>query len=256
MGRLTGKVAIITGAGSGMGAEQARLFAKEGAKVVGADMNVAGLQAVVDEIKANGGDAIAVKLNISSSEEWISAIQTAVDTFGKLNVLVNTAGIVGPFTFKAVDHDPDEWDKVMAINLKGAFLGCKYAIPEMIKDGGGSIVTVSSIGALIGGQGGTGYGAAKAGLIGMSRNIAVDYGKDNVRSNVICPGQIRTPMSAFLETEDEQAKAAKQYYLGKTPMGHFGDPIDIAYAALFLASDESKFITGTELPVDGGVMAN
>ncbi|MHA7578865.1 SDR family NAD(P)-dependent oxidoreductase [Paenibacillus vandeheii] len=254
MGRLSGKVAVITGAGSGMGAEQARLFAKEGAKVVGADMNMEGLQNIIDEIKASGGDAIAVKLNISSPEEWESTIKAAVDTYGKVNVLVNTAGVAGPFVAKAAEHDVNEWDKLIGINLKGAFLGSKYAIPEMIKDGGGSIVTISSIGGLIGGQGGTGYGAAKAGLIGMTRNIAVDYGKDNVRANVICPGQIRTPMSAVLETDE--AKEAKQYYLNKTPLGHFGDPIDVAYAALFLASDESKFITGTEIIVDGGVMAN
>jgi len=254
MSRLSGKVAIITGAGSGMGAEQARLFAKEGAKVVGGDMNIEALQAVVEEIKATGGDAIAVKLNISSPQDWESAVKTATDTYGQVNVLVNTAGVAGPFIAKAADHDVDEWDKLLAINLKGAFLGSKYSIPEMIKAGGGSIVTISSIGGLIGGQGGTGYGAAKAGLIGMTKNIAVDYGSDNVRANVICPGQIKTPMSAVLE--DEVAKEAKQSYIDKTPLGHFGEPIDIAYAALFLASEESKFITGTELIIDGGVMAN
>lgn len=254
MSRLSGKVAIITGAGSGMGAEQARLFAKEGAKVVGGDMNIEALQAVVEEIKATGGDAIAVKLNISSPEDWESAVKTAVDTYGEVNVLVNTAGVAGPFIAKAADHDVNEWDKLLAINLKGAFLGSKYSIPEMIKAGGGSIVTISSIGGLIGGQGGTGYGAAKAGLIGMTKNIAVDYGRDNVRANVICPGQIKTPMSAVLE--DESAKEAKQSYIDKTPLGHFGDPIDVAYAALYLASEESKFVTGTELIVDGGVMAN
>lgn len=254
MGRLNGKVAIITGAGSGMGAEQARLFAKEGAKVVAADMNTKAVEEVVNEIKTNGGEAIAVSLNISVEEDWIHAVKTAVDTFGKLNVLVNTAGIAGPFVAKAHEHDTNDWDKLLAINLKGAFLGSKHSIPEMIKDGGGSIVTVSSIGAVLGGQGGTGYGAAKAGLIGLTKNIAVDYGKDHVRANVILPGQIRTPMSAPLETEE--AKEAKQYYLNKTPMGHFGDPIDVAYAALYLASDESKFVTGIELPVDGGVMAN
>ncbi|WP_458461168.1 SDR family NAD(P)-dependent oxidoreductase [Paenibacillus sp.] len=254
MSRLSGKVAIITGAGSGMGAEQARLFAKEGAKVIGGDMNTEALQSVIDEIKSAGGEAIGVKLNISSPEDWQTIVKTAVETYGKLNVLVNTAGVAGPFIAKAADHDPTEWDKLLAINLKGAFLGSKYSIPEMIKVGGGSIVTISSIAAVLGGQGGTGYAAAKAGLSGLTRNIAVDYGKENVRANVILPGQIKTPMSAVLETEE--AKESKQYYLNKTPLGHFGDTSDIAYAALFLASDESKFITGIELPVDGGVMAN
>ncbi|MBO1000712.1 SDR family oxidoreductase [Bacillus sp. SD075] len=254
MGRLSGKVAMITGAGSGMGAEQARLFAKEGAKVVGADMNEEALQKVVEEIKVNGGDAIAVKLNISSPEAWKSAVKIAIETYGKVNILVNTAGVAGPFKAKAHEHDVDDWDKLLGINLKGAFLGSKYTIPEMIQAGGGSIVTVSSIGGLIGGQGGTGYGAAKAGLVGLTKNIAVDYGKDKIRANIIFPGQIKTPMSAQLE--DAAAAEAKQYYINKIPLGHFGDPIDIAYAALYLASDESKFVTGAELVVDGGVMAN
>lgn len=254
MGRLSGKVALITGAGSGMGAEQARLFAKEGAKVVGADMNMDGLNTIIDEISSQDTEAIAVKLNISSEEEWKDAVKTAVDTFGKLDILVNTAGIAGPFVAKAAEHDADDWDKLLGINLKGAFLGSKHAIPEMIKAGGGSIVSVSSIGGLIGGQGGTGYGAAKAGIIGMTKNIAVDYGHENIRANVVVPGQIKTPMSESLESEE--AKEVKAHYISKTPLGHFGDPIDIANAALFLASEDSKFITGTEIIVDGGVMAN
>lgn len=217
-------------------------------------MDEEGLQKVVDDVKSNGGEATAVKLNVTSPEEWQNVVKTAVDNYGKVNVLVNTAGIVGPAVTKAAEHDINEWDKVIAINLKGAFLGTKFTIPEMLKAGGGSIVTVSSIGGVIGGQGGTGYGASKSGLIGLTKNIAVDYGKDGIRANLILPGQIKTPMSAFLETEE--AKEIKQVYINKIPLGHFGEPIDIANAALFLASDESKFITGTELYVDGGVMAN
>lgn len=217
-------------------------------------MDEEGLQKVVDDVKSNGGEATAVKLNVTSPEEWQNVVKTAVDNYGKVNVLVNTAGIVGPAVTKAAEHDINEWDKVIAINLKGAFLGTKFTIPEMQKAGGGSIVTVSSIGGVIGGQGGTGYGASKSGLIGLTKNIAVDYGKDGIRANLILPGQIKTPMSAFLETEE--AKEIKQVYINKIPLGHFGEPIDIANAALFLASDESKFITGTELYVDGGVMAN
>lgn len=217
-------------------------------------MDEEGLQKVVDDVKSNGGEATAVKLNVTSPEEWQNVVKTAVDNYGKVNVLVNTAGIVGPAVTKAAEHDINEWDKVIAINLKGAFLGTKFTIPEILKAGGGSIVTVSSIGGVIGGQGGTGYGASKSGLIGLTKNIAVDYGKDGIRANLILPGQIKTPMSAFLETEE--AKEIKQVYINKIPLGHFGEPIDIANAALFLASDESKFITGTELYVDGGVMAN
>jgi len=254
MARLEGKVAVITGAGSGMGAAQAKLFAKEGAKVVGADMNIDGVNETVDEIKKDGGEALGVKLNISSPEEWEKAVQKTVETYGQLDILVNTAGVSGPFVAKAADHDPEEWDKLMGINLKGAFLGTKYAIPEMQKAGGGSIVSISSIAAVLGGQGGTGYGAAKAGLIGLTKNIAVDYGPDNIRANAVLPGQISTPMSASLESEE--AKETKAFYINKTPLGHFGDTDDIANATLFLASDDSKFITGSELYVDGGVHAN
>lgn len=253
MGRLDGKVAIITGAGGGMGLEQMKLFAKEGAKVIGVDMTVEPVEKVVEEIKNNNGEALALKLDVSSAEGWQEVVEKTVDTFGKLNVLVNTAGIVGPDEASVVEHDLDELDKILEVNLKGAFIGSKYAIPEMIKTGGGSIVNISSIGGVVGEQGGTGYGTSKAAIIGMTRNIAVEYGPENIRANSILPGQVQTPMSAFLETEE--AKEIKQEYIDKTPLGHFGEPIDIANAALFLASDESKYTTGTELYVDGGVTA-
>lgn len=253
MGRLDGKVAIITGAGGGMGLEQMRLFAKEGAKVVGVDMSIDLAKEVVEEIKENGGEAFVEKMDITSLEQWQSVVNKTVEKFGKVNVLINSAGIVGPAEASVVDHDLDELDKVLAVNLKGAFIGMKYVIPEMIKDGVGSIVNVSSIGGVIGEQGGTGYGASKAAVIGMGRNVAVEYGSQNIRVNSIVPGQIQTPMASSLETEE--AKEIKQTYIDKTPLGHFGKPEDIAYTALFLASDESKFITGTELYVDGGVTA-
>lgn len=254
MGRLDDKVAIITGAASGMGAAEARLFAKEGAKVVGMDLNEEELNKVISDIKAAGGDAIAVKANIASEEDCQKAVKVAVEAFGYVNILINTAGVSGPFSSKAHEHDADAWDDLLAINLKGAFLTSKHVIPEMQKVGGGSIVNISSIGGLIGGQGGTGYAAAKAGLRGLSKNIAVDYAKDNIRCNTIFPGQIKTPMSASLEAPE--SAEVKQYYINKIPMGRFGDPDDIAYAALYFASDESKYTTGSELVIDGGVMAN
>ncbi|MCD7948177.1 MAG: SDR family oxidoreductase [Oscillospiraceae bacterium] len=254
MGRLDNKVAIITGAASGMGAAQARLFAKEGAKIVGMDLNEEGLNQLISDIKAAGGEGIAVKANIAVEEDCQKAVKAAVEAFGCVNILVNTAGVAGPFSSKAHEHDADAWDKLLGINLKGAFLVSKHVIPEMQKAGGGSIINISSIGALIGGQGGTGYSAAKAGLRGLSKSIAFDYAKDNIRSNTIFPGQIKTPLSASLEAPE--AAELKQYYINKIPMGRFGDPDDIAYAALYYASDESKYTTGSELVVDGGVMSN
>lgn len=254
MGRLDNKVAFITGGGSGMGAAQAKLFAKEGAKVIVGDVNENGINDTVSEIKQNNGTALGIKLDVSSDQDWQSAIKQTIDNFGQLNILISTAGIVGPFDAEAADHSVKSWDNIINVNLKGPFLGCKYAIPEMKKVGGGAIVIISSIGAVLGNQGGTGYGASKAGVLGLAKHVAVDYAKDNIRANTILPGQIATPMSASLETEE--AKEAKKFFIDMTPMGHFGDTNDIANATLFLASDESKFITGNELYVDGGVHAN
>lgn len=252
--RLEGKVALITGAGSGMGAAQAKLFAKEGAKVLAGDINGKGITDTVAAIEKDGGTAIAIKLDVSSTSDWEQAISEVHEHFGKLDILINTAGIVGPAETKAAAHDFEAWHDLLTVNLTGPFLGSKYAIKEMLKTGGGSIVHIASIGATLGDQGGTGYGASKAGVLGLSKHIAVDYAKDNIRSNVILPGQITTPMSSFLETEE--AKETKDFFINKTPLGHFGDTDDIAYATLFLASEEAKFITGSELYVDGGVHAN
>ena len=244
MGRLTGKVAIITGAALGMGAEEAKLFAKEGAKVVATDIKDDVLQEVISEIKANGGDAIGLKHNVTSEEEWKNIIQEAVSRYGKVDVLVNNAGIASPKTM--AEMGMDEWNKVMDINLNGCVLGMKYVIPEMKKAGGGSLINISSIGGIVGMAGSSPYTAAKGALRSLSKSAAVEYGKDKIRVNSVHPGIIETPMTA------ESFESALPFYKTFTQLPYFGKPEDVAYGVLFLASDESRFMTGAELVIDGG----
>lgn len=251
MGRLNGKVAIITGAAEGQGAEEARLFASEGAKVVATDVQIEKLQSVVREINDRGGEAIALQQDVASEEEWINVVKAALITFGKVNVLVNNAGISGDLSAKAENTDIEEWDKVMDINLKGVFLGMKHVIPEMKKCAGGSIINISSIAGLVGSAGPTAYTATKGGVRLLSKNVAIDYAQDNIRVNSIHPGHIRTTMTkTMLEN-----KEGLEQELARIPLNFIGDPIDIAYGALYLASDESRFVTGTELVIDGGLVS-
>lgn len=244
MGRLTGKVAIITGAANGMGASEAKLFAKEGAKVVATDINDGVLHEVINEIKADGGDAIGLKHNVTSEEEWKQVIQETVNRYGKVDVLVNNAGVSSPKTMTQMEMD--EWNKIMDIDLNGCVIGMKYVIPEMQKAGGGSLINISSIGGLVGMAGSSPYTAAKGALRALSKSAAVEYGKDKIRVNSVHPGIIETPMTA------DTFKDATPYYKTFTQLPYFGNPEDVAYGVLFLASDESRFMTGAELVIDGG----
>lgn len=244
MGRLTGKVAIITGAANGMGASEAKLFAQEGAKVIATDINDNVLQEVINEIKENGGDAIGLKHNVTSEDEWKQVIQEAVTHYGKIDVLVNNAGVSSPKTIAQMEMD--EWNKVMDINLNGCVIGMKYVIPEMQKAGGGSTINISSIGGIVGMAGSSPYTAAKGALRSLSKSAAVEYGKDKIRVNSVHPGIIETPMTA------DSFADATPYYQTFTQLPYFGNPEDVAYGVLFLASDESRFMTGAELVIDGG----
>ncbi|MEW9676762.1 glucose 1-dehydrogenase [Lentibacillus sp. L22] len=245
MGRLDGKVAIITGAANGQGATEAALFAKEGAKVVATDLEIEALQEVVDQIRANNGEAIAIQHNVASEEEWKSVVAKGIEAFGKIDVLVNNAGVSEPRTL--LDISMDQWQKVMDIDLTGCVLGMKNTIPEMQKAGGGSVINISSIGGLVGMAGTSPYTAAKGALRSLSKAAAVEYAKQNVRVNSVHPGIVVTPM--IEEHFDEQAK---QYYESLTQLPRLGKPEDIAYGVLYLASDESSFMTGSEMVIDGG----
>ncbi|EFM10018.1 short-chain dehydrogenase/reductase SDR [Paenibacillus curdlanolyticus YK9] len=249
MAQLTNKVALITGAGSGMGREEALLFAQEGAKVVATDINEAAVQAVVKEIQAVGGEAISFAHNVASEEDWQRVLEGAFASYHRIDILVNNAGI--SFAQGMLDTTTEQWDRVMNINLSSVFLGMKLVIPHMQQNNGGSIVNISSIAGLSGSSGAGAYTASKGAVRMLTKAAAVDYGKDNIRVNSVHPGFIETPMSAEF-VNNEQMRA---WFLSQTALPRIGQAREVAQAVLFLASDASAYITGVELPVDGGVIA-
>ena len=248
--RLANKVALITGASSGIGKETARLFAQEGAKIVAVDMNDFDGKKTVSEVNSAGGDAIYVNADISKSADCEKMVKATEERYGKLNVLFNNAGIMDSRDDNAQVTEEEVWDLTMAINLKGVFLGCKFGIPAMQKAGGGSIINTASFVGLMGAATPqVAYTASKGGVISLTRELAVIHARENIRVNALCPGPLRTELlMKFLDTEDK-----KQRRLVHIPMGRFGEAKEMAKAALFLASDESSYTTGTEFVVDGGI---
>ncbi|QJD85492.1 SDR family NAD(P)-dependent oxidoreductase [Cohnella herbarum] len=249
MGLLNNKVAIVTGAGSGMGREEALLFAKEGAKVIATDINEAAVQAVVKEIEANGGEAISYLHNVAVEEEWIKVVEGTIQKYGKVDVLVNNAGI--SHAAGLLETTVEQWNRVLNINLTSVFLGMKYVIPHMRDNKGGSIVNISSIAGLTGGSGAGAYTASKGAVRMLTKAAAVDFGKDNIRVNSVHPGFIETPMSAEFVNNDQML----QWFLSQTALPRVGRASEVAQAVLFLASDSASYLTGIELPIDGGVTA-
>jgi NAD(P)-dependent dehydrogenase (short-subunit alcohol dehydrogenase family) len=252
MGRLDGKVAVITGAGSGIGRVAATLFAAEGARVVVADV-VADLAAsAAAEIIAGSGSATAVTVDVSNEVDVDAMVDVAVATYGGLDVLFNNAGIFPDNDGGLLETPPETWQKVMDVNLKGVWLGCRAAVPAMLASGGGSIVNVSSFVALMGAATAQlAYTASKGGVLAMTRELAVEYARHGIRANSICPGPIETPLLAELLSDPDR----RQRRLVHIPIGRFGRPEEIARAALFLASDDASFVTGSALVVDGGITA-
>ena len=241
MGRLDGKVAIISGGARGMGAAEARLFVREGAKVVIGDvLDEPGAQ-VEAEINENGGEATYLHLDVTNSGDWQKAVETAQSKYDHLDILVNNAGIVRRFTIEETTEEI--WDEIMAVNAKGVFLGTKQAIPAMRQSGGGSIINISSISGLVS-IGPPAYIATKGAVRLFTKATAIQYAKENIRCNSIHPGSVDT---AMVDSADSN--------VSNIPLGRIGVPDDIAYGALFLASDEASFITGSELVIDGGYTA-
>lgn len=248
MGRLAGKVAIITGAAQGMGEAHARTFVAEGARVVLGDLDDARGQALAAELGAN---AIYSHLDVASAADWAATVSAAEAAFGPVTALVNNAGIIGPVTACA-DLDDADFAKVCAVNLTGVFLGNKHVIPSMIRAGGGSIVNVSSISGIVAiyGTPNVAYAATKFGVRGLTKQVAMEYGASNIRSNSIHPGYVRTRMMTD-SLDDEQIVIAS----GSVPIKRVGEPVDVALLAVYLASDESGFVTGSEYVIDGGLTA-
>ena len=249
-GRLQGKVAIITGGSSGLGRVGAELFAREGAQIVIAD--VVDGDEVVDAIDAAGGEATFVSCDVSDEGSVEAAVQHAVETFGGLHILYNNAGVMLSDDDGPTNTSVDVYQQTMDINVKGTLLGCRYAIPAMLASGGGSIVNVASFVAHMGAATPQiAYTASKGAVLAMTREIAVIYARQGIRANSLCPGPIMTPMLAKFLSDD----AKRNRRLVHIPMGRFGDPIEIANGALFLASDESSWMTGQSLIIDGGITA-
>ncbi len=255
MARLNGKVVLISGGARGQGAVEARLFAREGAKVaIGDLLDTEGKQVEAD-INESGGDCLFVHLDVTSEEDWLHAVESTVAQFGKLDVLVNNAGIGstrGPDGQRVSIENLTEaqWDRVMDVNAKGVFLGTKYAIPEMRKVGGGSIINISSIAGLVGGTTAA-YGASKGAVRIFTKSTAIQYAKEGIRANSVHPGVIETDMTADMLNDD----AGRQASLARHPIGRLGTSEDVAYGVLYLATDESSFVTGSELVIDGGLTA-
>jgi NAD(P)-dependent dehydrogenase (short-subunit alcohol dehydrogenase family) len=249
--RLKDKIAVITGAGSGIGRATAKRFAREGAKVVASDIFIEGCQETVNMITSMGGEAIMVKADVSKADQIQAMVKTTLDNYGQINILFNNAGI--ELSASITETREEDWDRVMSTNLKGIFLCSKYAIPEMIKAGGGSIINTASIAGLVGFDNLAAYNTSKGGVITLTKNMALDYAQYNIRVNCICPGVIETSMiERLIEIWGGDPEATKQSFVALTPIGRLGTPEDIANAALFLASEESSFVTGSALVVDGG----
>ncbi|MFN8349596.1 MAG: glucose 1-dehydrogenase [Spirosomataceae bacterium] len=250
--RLKDKVSLVTGGSSGIGRETALLFAQEGASVVVADVNDTAGQDTAALIQNQGGKAVYVRADVSKATDCENMVAVAEQTFGKLHIVFNNAGIMHSDDDNAVTTEESVWDLTMSINVKGVFFGCKYAIPALRRAGGGSIINTASFVALLGAATPQiAYTASKGAVLSMSRELAVIHARENIRVNALCPGPLRTELlMKFLNTEEK-----KQRRLVHIPMGRFGEAKEMAYAALFLASDESSYVTGTEFVVDGGITA-
>ncbi len=249
--KLKDKVAVITGSGSGLGRASALLFAKEGAKVVVADIAVKDAEETVSIIKQAGGDAIPCQVDITSGSDCEKMVAAAINKYGKLDIMFNCAG-AGGAGGKIVDLAEEEWNRVIALNLTGVFLGTKYAVREMLKEGSGVIINISSPAAVLPARGGV-YGIAKAGVIHFTKMTALEYGRDNIRANCIIPGPMDTAFFDNMSSGDPQvSEAVKKFSIKHVLLRRLADPAEVAKVALFLASDDASFVTGAAWSVDGG----
>jgi NAD(P)-dependent dehydrogenase (short-subunit alcohol dehydrogenase family) len=250
--KLTGKIAVVTGGASGIGRAISLAFAQEGAKIVVADINTDGGKETVGLMQALKSDSIFVETDVSETGPVKNLIDKTIKHFGKLDIIVNNAGI--EIFNRLADTDEQAWDRVIAINLRGVFLGTKYAVPKMLENGGGVIINMASVAGIMGAGGLSAYNAAKGGVVLLTKNTAMDYGSRNIRANCICPGFIRTPMVEAVMSLPGSGEV-KGYLQSLIPPGRFGKPEEVAACAVFLASDDASYVNGHALVVDGGMSA-
>jgi NAD(P)-dependent dehydrogenase (short-subunit alcohol dehydrogenase family) len=248
--RLEGKVVAVTGAGSGIGRAMALLFAREGARILAADINGGAAEETASQITAAGGACTSLAVDVVQPEQVQHMIERAVSLYGRIDVLCNNAGIGS--TTDVVACEPDEWDRVMTVNVKSVFLGCKYAVPHMITQGGGVIINTASVAGMVGIVKRAAYCASKGAVIALTRQVAIEYVEQNIRVNCLCPGTVDSPWVERLLAQADDRVAARQALEARQPMGRLGTPEEVAAAALYLASDDAAFVTGTGLVIDGG----
>jgi len=252
--RLQDKVTIITGAGGGMGRVAAQLFAAEGARVVVAEYGEAAGRETVDLVEKAGGTVTFIRADVSQEADAKAVVDHALKTYGRVDCLYNNAGIMPEADHSVTDTDVATWDAVMAVNVRGVFLGCKYAIPAMVNAGGGSIINIASFVAILGcSVPQDAYTASKGAILSLTRSLAVQFGPKGIRTNAICPGPVETPLLMDWLVKDEEAKRIR---LARNPSGRFGKPEEIVNMAVYLASDESRWTNGASLVVDGGITVN
>jgi NAD(P)-dependent dehydrogenase (short-subunit alcohol dehydrogenase family) len=248
--KLEQRVAVITGAGSGIGRAMALLFAREGARILAADINGDTAEETASQIVRSGGTAQSLSVDVIQPEQVQGMIDGAVSAYGRIDILCNNAGIGS--TTNVVECEPDEWDRVMTVNVKSVYLGCKYAIPCMLKQGGGVIINTASVAGMVGILKRASYCASKGAVIALTRQVAIEYVKQGIRVNCLCPGTVDSPWVERLLAQSDDPVAARQVLEARQPMGRLGTPEEVAAAALYLASDDAAFITGTGLVLDGG----
>jgi NAD(P)-dependent dehydrogenase (short-subunit alcohol dehydrogenase family) len=254
LGTLDGKVALVTGAASGIGRATALTFAREGAKLIIADMNEDGGQQTVHMITENGGEAVFVQVDVSSASQIEAMISKTLETYGRLDCSFNNAGTEGTTMVSTIDYKEEDWNRVLSINLTGVWLCMKYEIAQMLKQGGGgAIVNTASVAGLVGSRGaGSAYAASKHGVVGLTKTAALEYAKQGIRVNCVCPGVIRTPMMERMLTRTPELE---QQYIAAEPIGRLGRPEEIAESVVWLCSDAASFVTGHTMTVDGGYVA-
>ena len=251
--KLEQRIAVITGAGSGIGQAMARLFASEGARIFAADVNESAAQETARIITEAGGTCRTFAVDVSRPEQVRAMVDAAISAFGRIDILCNNAGIGS--TTDVVECEPDEWDRVMTVNVKSVYLGCKYAIPHMLAQGGGVIVNTASVAGMVGLPKRASYSASKGAVIALTRQVAVEYVEQGIRVNCLCPGTVDSPWVGRLLQQADDPVAARQALVARQPLGRLGTPDEIAAAALYLVSDDAAFITGTGLVIDGGLTA-